>query len=64
MNEHIRDILASVDDMLSEADYHTTVSPEQITYLVSAVKQLANVTERLYARIVALENVQNERGEQ
>jgi len=61
MNEHFRDILESVRDSLSEADYHTTVSPEQINYLISAVKQLADLSERLYGRIIDLERVQNER---
>jgi hypothetical protein len=62
MDAHFRDALESIRDSLSEADYRTTVSPEQVTYLISAVKQLADLTERLYGRIVDLERVQNERG--
>lgn len=61
MEAHFRDVLESIHDSLSEADYHTTVSPEQVTYLISAVKQLTGLTERLYQRIIDLERVQNER---
>jgi hypothetical protein len=61
MQPHFRDVLDSIQDSLSEADYHTTVSPEQIGYLISAVKQLAGLSERLYERIIDLERVQNER---
>jgi hypothetical protein len=60
VQEHFRDVLESIQDSLSEADYHTTVSPEQIGYLISAVKQLTDLSERLYERILDLERVQNE----
>jgi len=64
MNAHIRDVLESIHESLSDADYHTTVSPEQIGNIISASKQLADLVERLYERILDLERVQNERGEQ
>lgn len=61
MEPHIQELLESIHNSLSAAGNHTTVSPEQIGDLISAVKQLADLTERLYDRIVELEHVQNER---
>ena len=64
MEPHIRDGLESIHRALSDADEHTTVSAEQVGNVIVASRQLADLVERLYKRIVDLEKVQNERGEQ
>lgn len=62
MNEHFLNVLESIRADLGSADYSTVVSSDQIHDLVTAVSQLTDLAERLYKRIVDLENVQNERG--
>ena len=64
MQPHFRDVIESIRDSLSEADERTTVTPEQISYLINAVKHLTDLSERLYGRILDLERVQNERAEE
>lgn len=63
MNPHIRDVLQSIRDQLDRADMQPRTEAK-IGMTMIAVGQLTDLCERLYERILDLERVQNERGEQ
>jgi hypothetical protein len=64
MEPHIRDAIQAIRDKLSDADDSTTVTAKQIGDIIIAAGQLTDLVERLYTRIIDLERVQNEEGEQ
>lgn len=57
------DALDAIREELSEADYSTVVSSSQIGSIIIACKQLTDLVEKMHARILHLERVQNERSE-
>lgn len=62
-NSRILGLIEGVRADLSNTDYSTVVSSDQIHDLVSAVEQLTQLSEQLFKRILDLERVQNERSE-
>lgn len=52
------DAIDEIREALSDADERTTVTPSQIASLLSAVKQLTGLVERLHARVLFLEQQQ------
>jgi len=61
MEPHIRDSIQSVRECLDVAGESVDVDAADV---LIAVRLLTKVVERLYNRILDLEKVQNERGEQ
>lgn len=63
MKPHFRDQLQAIRDQLDRADTQP-LCEAQIGSILIASSHLADLCERLYERILDLERVQNERGEE
>ncbi len=62
-NAYVPDIIQGIRDQLDKADKQPR-QEAQIGMTMIAVGQLLDLTAHLYSRIVDLEKVQNERGEE